>query len=431
MDYQIIGVMTGNSMDAVDVVLTVFEGGKMTDKAERSLPYPKELHDDFIALRQMILGTHGANALSMQDLKKMPLFQKTHDAYIRLVAKTVDELIALNGLNRAAVTAIGFHGQTLDHYPPSVAGTSDTVYTLQIGSGQMLADLTGIPVIYDFRSDDMMNGGEGAPLAPMHNKNIAAGLGLSESVFFNAGNTSNIAVVAGDCVLGWDAGPFNEFPDKIVRAVKGQECDFDGRFGLCGQVDMDGVRHLFETAAVTADGRNFLNLVPPKSSDPSWYRMPPEFLSADNFENNLATAEFFGAYAAAYTLKFIPEDIPMPSDFVLFGGGWLNPVCRRAFEDILTGRAPVLPEHEAVFDAIRARFKKPPAFEISRLSKYMEARICADLARYFLDGRPWFAKPLKPGHKSVVLGVCRKPFQEAQNDQINRAAKGWQDKKEL
>ena len=70
------------------------------------------------------------------------------------------------------IAAIGFHGQTCDHFPPSAAGGSEP-YTLQVGDPRLLADLTGIPVIYDFRSDDLMNGGEGAPLAPLHNRRIA------------------------------------------------------------------------------------------------------------------------------------------------------------------------------------------------------------------------------------------------------------------
>lgn len=428
MDYQIIGVMTGNSMDGVDVVLTAFKNGTMSDIAGHFKEYPKSLHEGFKALRRMILGTGHMPALTMEALKKETLFKKTHDAYIFWVAETINELLEQNGFTPADITAIGFHGQTLDHYPPSVAGDDKNVYTLQVGSGQRLSDLTRIPVVYDFRSDDIMNGGEGAPLAPIHNKNIAASLGLSKAVFFNAGNTSNVAVVFGDDVCGWDAGPFNEFPDKIVRQNTNDVCDLDGKYGMRGIVDMNGVRTLFETAAVTADGQNFLQMPPPKSGDPSWYRLPASYLEAQDFENNLRTAEFFSAYVAAHTLKFIPETIDMPSQFVLFGGGWLNPLCRQDFEDILTGRAAVLPEHESDFAAVRARFKEAPRFKILTLSKYMEARVLADLARFYLEGRPWFSKPVRAGHKPVVLGVRCVPGGGAKDDQINRAAKGWQKK---
>lgn len=86
------------------------------------------------------------------------------DDYTSAVAAAVNNALQTNGIPAASVDAIGFHGQTCAHCPPSVSA-ADT-YTLQVGNGQMLADLTGIPVIFDFRSDDLMNGGEGAPFAP-------------------------------------------------------------------------------------------------------------------------------------------------------------------------------------------------------------------------------------------------------------------------
>lgn len=437
--YHIIGVMTGNSLDAVDVVLTAFDNDKMTDMAHSSLPYPKALRDDFIGVRRLIKGDEKTPPLSMEELKNLPLFRQAHDAYIRLVAHTINEMIEQNDLDRKTIDAIGFHGQTLDHYPPSVARDDKNVYTLQIGSGQMLAHLTGLPVIYDFRSDDIMAGGEGAPLAPTHNKNLATALGLNEAVFFNAGNTGNVSVISNDTVLGWDAGPFNDFPDKIVRHNTDDPCDVNGQYGLRGRVDMDGVRRLFETAAITADGQNFLNVVPPRSSDPSWYKLPADFLDPAHFADNVRTAEFFSAYMAAYTLRFVPDTIAMPCDFILFGGGWLNTVCKTAFEDILTGAAPVLTEHEHLFATIRARFKKVPTFQIIPSSAYMEARVIADLARFYLEGKPWFYH-MADTPKHVVLGTKCTPvggdvtaqalFEKGDfdfwPDAINRAAKGWQ-----
>lgn len=94
-------------------------------------------------------------------------------------------------------------------------------------------------MIYDFRSDDLMNGGEGAPLAPMHNFHLAASLrekGVFPVAFCNGGNTGNIALIsqngAGkDILLGWDVGPFNHFADTITRTCFGAPYDKDGRYG--------------------------------------------------------------------------------------------------------------------------------------------------------------------------------------------------------
>lgn len=429
--YKIIGVNTGNSLDAVDAVLTEFTDDKIIDLADYSLPYPRHLREDFLEIRTKTGRADEYTKISMEELAAWPLFQKAHETYIQLVAQTIQAL--LNKANVAAkeITAIGFHGQTLDHYPPSVAQNDSNVFTLQIGSGQTLADLTGIPVIYDFRSDDIMNGGEAAPLAPTHNKNIARGLGLKEAIFYNAGNTGNVAIISDETVIGWDAGPFNDFADKMVFThTNGDECyDIDAKYGRRGHVDEKLLKILFDSSALTAQGENYLLLPPPKSSDPSWYKLPEELSGDLDFETKIRTVEYFAAYVAVYTLKFVPTNLKMPTHFVLFGGGWNNPVCRQAFEDLLTGKGIVLPEHKDIFKSIIKRFDNQPHFEMIHLSQFMEARLFADLARYFLEKKNWFDKGLTKNHMPHILGVRRNPHQGQINDKINRASKGWQKNK--
>ena len=216
-----IGVMTGNSLDGVDAVLTDFSGDKITDIASVSLPFPVDLTRDLLAFRALVKGK------AVSEFENAPLFADVLSRSTALVAE------AVNAIKQPDVVAVGLHGQTCDHFPPSVAN-GEKPYTLQIFDAQKLADLTGIPVIYDFRSDDMMNGGEGAPLAPAHNAHIAADMrakGFDSVAFCNAGNTGNIAVIAGDTVLGWDVGAFNHFADKLTREYKGVPCDTNGRFG--------------------------------------------------------------------------------------------------------------------------------------------------------------------------------------------------------
>lgn len=128
-----------------------------------------------------------------------------------------------------------------------------------------MADLTGIPVIYDFRSDDIMAGGEGAPLAPVHNLHIAGDLrnkGVFPVAFCNAGNTGNISVITEDkdgenVVRGWDVGPFNHYTDYLVRTYKGQPYDDGGRLAAGGRIVPELLRDLFDNAAVDGIGRNF------------------------------------------------------------------------------------------------------------------------------------------------------------------------------
>ncbi|MDR2901999.1 MAG: anhydro-N-acetylmuramic acid kinase [Lactobacillales bacterium] len=427
---RIIGIMTGNSMDAIDVVATEFSGNKITDIAFYSADFSQDMREkmDGILRNEKIK----KNNISMEELNNDPIFIKIHDEYIEQVADAVNNMLAINNIDKKTIDAIGFHGKTLDHMGTGAAMEKGiTPYTLQIGSGQMLANLTGIPVIYDFRSADVMNGGEGAPLAPTHNKNLAQHLNLPENIiFFNAGNISNISLMSGGKLLGWDAGPFNEFTDKLIRTHTNDAFDKDGKYGKQGTLNTQLLKKLFETGATIKNEKdnttiNFITKAQPKSGDPQYFHFDAisEFKNPVNFNDTVHTAEYFSGYVAAYTLSLIPENLEQPSDFVLFGGGWHNPVARQAFEDLLSGKGYVLPEHTHVFEKIVNRFKKQPTFVMSDLGKYMEARIFADTARYFLENKKWIPEPIRANHTPVVLGIKADPNPTAPiNDRINTAA---------
>ena len=190
-----------------------------------------------------------AAALSLLDAAVPGAFFSIERAYTEFIARAVRELITkakadaslASRYDLAQIDLIGSHGQTWRHCPSSIAAKQDgTTYTVQIGNAQTLADLTGVTVVSDFRSDDLMLGGEGAPLAPVHHRHIAMrvrALGRFPLAFVNGGNTSNISVVSHDAsteeiaVVGWDAGPFNHFPDRLMQAERGAACDQDGTVG--------------------------------------------------------------------------------------------------------------------------------------------------------------------------------------------------------
>ena len=186
--YNCIGIMTGNSLDAVDVVLTEFNNKKIRDICFHSRPIPKNMAKEFREIKEKLAQNQGDIAAINNKS-----FRKTHDNYIKLVAQTVHELITKSDIPIEKIDIIGFHGQTCYHRPPSIAKKQKPC-TIQIGSGQMLANLTGLPVAYDFRSDDIFNGGEGAPLAPIHNQHLATSLNFPV-VFCNGGNTGNISII--------------------------------------------------------------------------------------------------------------------------------------------------------------------------------------------------------------------------------------------
>lgn len=413
-------------MDACDAVLSEFSGDKIIDLGGFSQAFSPQMRQMADSLRKKVC----FEKLSMKELAASHAFNIFHDELIKTAAFCVSELLQKTHVEAKDIAAIGFHGKTLDHCPPSAALKKNIApYTLQIGSGQMLADLTGIAVIYDFRSDDLMAGGEAAPLAPIHNANFAKTLGIGDAIFYNAGNTSNLSVVSnGQASDGWDAGPFNEFPDRLMRQYRHQMCDFNGLIGKQGKLIPDLLKKLFYQSALTASGDNFYELNPPKSGDPAYYFFDAieSYMDTQNFSDILYTAEYFSAYIAVHSMQYISAQTKMPQNLILFGGGWSNPVAFQVFTNLLNGQGLVLPEHQDIFAKICARFVPSPNIQISDQGKFMEARVFADLARYYLEKRCWSNNRLTGCKKACVLGIMRKPGESTIDDQICRAAKGWQ-----
>lgn len=416
--YTIIGNMTGNSMDAADLVLTEFSENQMKDLCAYSKPYSKNMQLKMEKLREAVFNK------TKEEIEAVDDFKEIHDEYMHHLADAIGEMCERYNVNRKYVDAIGFHGKTLDHNPPSKAQKDGTyAYTLQIGSGKMLADLTGMNVVYDFRSDLIMKGLEGAPLVGPHNAHIAFVEG--DGIYYNGGNTSNFAVIQkGTVVVSSDAGPCNEYIDSYMRSVCGLAYDADGNIGQKGVTDKELIQKLFHF------GCAFYEMPLPKSGDPAYYRkneiLSSEILKNMRVENVVHSLEYFAAYVAAFALTLIPANIILPEHVIFFGGGWKNPIVRRSFEDILLGKGFVLAEHKTAFENLRKQFKKEINFKYSTFGTYMEARLMADLAFYKLQNKPWT--------DGVVCGIETKPQKgrEFYDDYVNRAAKGWQkDKSDL
>lgn len=409
--YKIIGIMTGNSMDAADLVLTEFFKGGFRDICTYSKPYTKNMQIKIENLRRTVFNQSKADIEALKDFKLI------HDEYIFHTAAAVNEMCQKHALDKQTIDAIGFHGKTLDHYPPSKAYLEGGLpYTLQIGSGKMLADLTGIPVVYDFRSDFIFKNLEGAPLIGPHNAHIAALEG--DGIYYNGGNTSNFAIVKNAKVLlATDAGPFNEYVDSCVRSFFNKPYDQNGIIGQKGNVNEAFLQKLFEF------GHSFYNTPLPKSGDPAYYKKDeifscPEFKGI-KLEDAVRTFEYFAAYIAAFALTMVQEHIDLPENIIFFGGGWKNPLVKQDFENLISANGFILEKHHAAFETLKKRFSKKPVCKYSAFGTYMEARLMADLACFKLQNKPWM--------EGVVCGITatQQKGRLIYDDYINRAAKGW------
>jgi anhydro-N-acetylmuramic acid kinase len=212
--------MSGTSLDGIDVALCRFDKGKFDNDCEliatHFLPYPD-------ALKLALLAIHHP---SENELETAILLG---NQLASLYAEAVNKLLAENKKAANDITAIGCHGQTIRHRP-------ELGFTLQIGNNALLAELTNITVVGDFRSRDIAAGGQGAPLVPAFHQAIFGSKDKNRAIV-NIGGIANITYLAknGD-VLGFDSGPGNMLIDSWVKLHLNQDYDAYGAWAAKGVV---------------------------------------------------------------------------------------------------------------------------------------------------------------------------------------------------
>jgi len=300
--YRALGLMSGTSIDGIDAALIETDGHHYV----RSLGFLGESYSAPFRekLRRYLGNAHGES-----------------DPEIALFAQELTELhaaISLKLLRETgqAANLIGFHGQTLYHKP-------EQRLTIQIGDGALLAKLTGIDVVNDFRSADVLAGGNGAPLVPLYHRALVAAL-PKPALILNIGGVSNVTWIGGegdDDILAFDVGPGNALIDDWVLRHTGQAYDANGLLAAAGTVDPKAVTH-----ALSLD---FFQRLPPKSLDRDEFRKyVPEHLNA---ADGAATLTMITACAIAAALPFLPQK---PDIMYIAGGGRHNITLMRWIGDM-------------------------------------------------------------------------------------------------
>ena len=212
-----IGLMSGTSLDGIDAVLVDFEPGHALVRTHRHAAFGGALRAELLALNQAGPDELHRAALAANQLARLSA---------SLVASMVGET------NRHAVIAIGAHGQTVRHRPGEFDGCG---YTVQIQNGALLADLTGIDVVCDFRSADVAAGGQGAPLVPAFHSAMFGHAGEDRAVL-NLGGIANLTLLAADGrVGGFDCGPANLLLDAWCARHCGSAFDAGGAWAASGR----------------------------------------------------------------------------------------------------------------------------------------------------------------------------------------------------
>jgi anhydro-N-acetylmuramic acid kinase len=243
-----IGLMSGTSLDGVDGVLVEFEEEYPRVLKHVHTPFPPAFSAELLSL----------NKSGPDELHRAAL---AANALSRLYAQNVQQLLTQAQVKAGDVMAVGAHGQTVRHRPQEFDGTG---YTLQINNPALLAELTGIDVVADFRSRDVAAGGQGAPLVPIFHQAIFAKPGKTVCVL-NVGGISNLSVLRDNAVLGFDCGPGNALMDAWCALHTGQAFDEGGCWAASATTHEALLRDLasdpyFELTPPKSTGRDLFNM---------------------------------------------------------------------------------------------------------------------------------------------------------------------------
>lgn len=294
-----LGLMSGTSLDGIDAALLETDGETVRAFGPAlTEPYDEDLRT---ALRS-ILGGNG------------PVAEVEH-RLTEAHAQVVRKLLKRAGLDAQAVDVVGFHGHTILHRP-------EQRRTWQIGDGALLAKLTGIRVVNDFRSDDVAAGGQGAPLVPVFHAALVQGMEIPLAVL-NLGGVGNVTWIGGDGELrAFDTGPGNALIDDWAFRHCSRPLDLDGELAASGRVDLEALK--------TFSTHPYFAMKPPKSLDRDDFRAFAEALvGGKGASDGAATLTAFTARAAALARAHFPQPVKR---WLVCGGGRHNPVLMACLE---------------------------------------------------------------------------------------------------
>ena len=244
-----IGLMSGTSMDGIDAALVDFAANRVQLVATHAHAYSS-------TLQQQLDQTLGLEDPLDSDLTALDM------AVGEAFAAAANELLTHAGIDAAAITAIGSHGQTIRHEP-----AAPEPYSLQIGAPETIAAQTGIDVVADFRRADIEAGGQGAPLVPAFHQAVFASPHETR-VILNIGGIANITLLPAApsrAVTGFDTGPGNTLMDIWAHRELGFTMDIDGRWAAGGRINEQLLAALlrdpyFATHPPKSTGREYFNL---------------------------------------------------------------------------------------------------------------------------------------------------------------------------
>jgi len=323
-----IGLMSGTSMDGIDVALLRTDGRGFIERGPfLGVPYDGGFRERLKRALDL------ARPLTDRTARPDELRQIEIEVTLRHV-NAVRAFLDKFGLGRDEIDVLGFHGQTVLHRP-------DDALTIQIGDGALLAERTGISVVYDMRANDMVHGGQGAPLVPAYHAALAGRFQKDGQTvcFVNIGGISNLTYIGAEGrIAAFDSGPGNTLIDQWVEMQTGQTYDPGGEIAGRGQVLPDiAARYL---------GSPFFNGNIRRSLDRGDFK--PLADGEANLEDGARTLAHVAAASIVKSASYLPDN---PSVYIVCGGGRLNGTIMSEFADMAGAKgSTVMSAEQAGFD---------------------------------------------------------------------------------
>ena len=304
-----IGLMSGTSCDGIDASIIESDGeNELNLIGNYFFPYEEESRFKIRKLKEKIdkVVDLEINKGEINDLEKK--ITSLHSKAINLLLEKLD-------INKSEIDLVGLHGHTIFH-------SFQSKKTKQLSDGKALSAMTGLNVIYDFRENDLRNGGQGAPLVPIFHKLLQKKLELKfPVVFVNIGGISNLTYLnKNDEMISFDSGPGNFLIDKLLQLKSNNKIQFDknGEIALKGRVD----RNILDSYL----GDPYYDSQPPKSLDVNDFSLSP--VRGLCVEDSIATLSEFTVLTITNSLYFFPNK---PRKIILCGGGRKN---KYIYEDV-------------------------------------------------------------------------------------------------
>ncbi|RYE88248.1 MAG: anhydro-N-acetylmuramic acid kinase [Hyphomicrobiales bacterium] len=302
-----VGLMTGTVLDGnIDVAILKTDGERVTEFGPYTLaPYSQSIRD---LLEETLMQARRWNFEGPDPA----IFAEAEAALTRAQSEAVSALVEASGLKLSDIGVVGFHGQSVLHRAPQPGRIGAT---RQLGDGQLMHELLGTKVAFDFRSADIRAGGQGAPLAAIYHQALLRGLGTSgDTAVLNLGGVANVTYWDGaDTLIAFDTGPANAPLNDFMKAHGLGDMDRNGAFARTGTVDEERLAKLLQ--------HPYLAAKPPKSLD----RFDFTAAMADGLDPTTGAATLT-AFTAAAVGKGLDQLPTRPKRLVVCGGGRHNPL---------------------------------------------------------------------------------------------------------